>query len=318
MPTSLTSPPASKSASKRPSKSASVAASDAMSLPRSKPTVVSPPTTTKTQAKAKAAPVDKTAAGRASGKLSIEPAHPPAASDCEVKSPARQAASLIPTAQRATGVASKAKTTAQATENLRARKVNVTGTKRESGVGSAHRAAAIESEAARTARRNTAEKIVAGSFTCEPTVGATVTQSENAASIVEIKARRARVPGDLAQQYGEKVKRARTVAASAADTTVTRQARRDAAARERLRQLMNPGDDVLRRLMRAGAIGSPISGADARDEDEDGGVGRGARTKAIRRARQWESRCGKCGVTGTFTAAAGVCPRCGAIAVRRE
>jgi ssDNA-binding Zn-finger/Zn-ribbon topoisomerase 1 len=72
----------------------------------------------------------------------------------------------------------------------------------------------------------------------------------------------------------------------------------------------------LRRLAQAGAIGWSVLGTDA--PRENGRTVHKRRAKGTHRSRHWESRCGKCGVTGTFTAAAGVCARCGAIAVRQE
>lgn len=124
------------------------------------------------------------------------------------------------------------------------------------------------------------------------------------------KVRRARVPADFAAQYGEtdrKKKRAPK------ETATARKARRNAEERERLRAIMTPDDNLLQRLARLGAI-APSA---------DDGNGSNAHTprrnglQTMRRPRKWESRCGKCGVAGTFKAAAGVCGRCGAIAVRQ-
>jgi hypothetical protein len=123
------------------------------------------------------------------------------------------------------------------------------------------------------------------------------------------KVRRARVPSDFAAQYGEtdrKKKRAFK------ETATARKARRNAEERERLRAIMIPDDNLLQRLARLGAI-APSAG------DTNGSNGHGGRRNAptVRRSRKWESRCGKCVVAGTFKAAAGVCSRCGAIAVRQ-
>ncbi|HEX8834356.1 MAG TPA: hypothetical protein VF719_09145, partial [Abditibacteriaceae bacterium] len=91
-----------------------------------------------------------------------------------------------------------------------------------------------------------------------------------------------------------------------------KRARRDAAAREKLRELMTPSDELMRRLARAGAITS----TGASFEDDETAVRR--MNKAPRRSRRWESRCGKCGVNTTFSTIAGLCSRCGAIAVRND
>jgi DnaJ-class molecular chaperone len=80
---------------------------------------------------------------------------------------------------------------------------------------------------------------------------------------------------------------------------------------------MTPDDDLMRRLARAGAI-APSPGAE--NGSANGANGHAARRNGVvtvRRPRKWESRCGKCGGAGTFKAAAGLCPRCGAIAVRQ-
>jgi len=127
-----------------------------------------------------------------------------------------------------------------------------------------------------------------------------------------VKAKRSRVPKNFADQYTVKPAKQRRSAAPATESAKAQRARRDAAERERLRQLMAPSDDVLRRLSRIGAIApSPLA------TDESAAAARkSSGTKIVRRPSRWESRCGKCGTTGTFKAAAGLCARCGAIAVR--
>lgn len=117
------------------------------------------------------------------------------------------------------------------------------------------------------------------------------------------KARRVRAPKDLATQYGEKATRTPRVTEATA-----RRARRDAQARERLRQIMTPDEDVMRRLSRAGAISSSLIS----DEEPP------RRTQKPRRARQWDWRCGKCGAKDSFSTPAALCARCGAIAVRPD
>lgn len=125
------------------------------------------------------------------------------------------------------------------------------------------------------------------------------------------KVKKARVPKNLAQQYGEKEKKSRKVRTATA-TAAAQRKRQDAAARERLRQLMAPTDEVLHRLARAGAITTSLLVTDT-----NGAAIKPTRSrKATRRPRHWELRCGKCGTLGKFTSAAGVCARCGAIAVR--
>lgn len=125
------------------------------------------------------------------------------------------------------------------------------------------------------------------------------------------RARRPRVPADFAAQYGESAK-PRKIKSGAAGAVTERRARRDAAARERLRQIMTPDDDLLRRLSRAGAIAASVSNGAA----DDGHLPKRAATRSVRRPRSWESRCGKCGVATVFKVAAGICARCGAIALR--
>lgn len=121
------------------------------------------------------------------------------------------------------------------------------------------------------------------------------------------KAKRMRAPKNLAAQYGENVSRAPRVTEATA-----RRARRDAQARERLRQIMTPDEEVLRRLSRAGAISSLLV------SDDDASRATTRRSQKPRRARHWDWRCGKCGAKERFSTAAALCVRCGAIAVRPE
>jgi hypothetical protein len=123
-----------------------------------------------------------------------------------------------------------------------------------------------------------------------------------------LKARRVRAPKDLAVQYGENAKKKRTAKVSPTE----KRARRDAAARARLKELMTPDDDLLARLARAGMIASSLAPEGAEDDVKPAKRASGA----PRRARKWESRCGKCGSLSTFKSSAGVCAKCGAIAVR--
>ena len=127
-----------------------------------------------------------------------------------------------------------------------------------------------------------------------------------------LKAKRARVPKDFAEQYGEKTKKRRRAKTTDSTVAVSQTKRRDAAARERLRQLMMPTDDVVRRLAQAGAIASSL----LMDDGVTSTTARRRSTATVRRPRRWETRCGKCGTNGQFKAAAGLCARCGAIVVR--
>ena len=123
---------------------------------------------------------------------------------------------------------------------------------------------------------------------------------------VAVKAKRSRVPKDFAVQYGEKEKKIRVVK----DKATTRRARRDAALRQKMRDIMEPGDELVARLRRAGVIGG---------EDEENGAHparRVLKSATKRRPRKWEARCGKCGNKSIFLTAAGLCARCGAIMVR--
>lgn len=107
------------------------------------------------------------------------------------------------------------------------------------------------------------------------------------------KARRPRVPKDLATTYGENVKeRAEIVPIK------VRRARKTAQQREQRRALMTPDDDILQRLARSHTVSTSIKRAPKRH------------------SKKWESRCGKCGVVTAFETNAALCSRCGAIAVR--
>ncbi|HVF11414.1 MAG TPA: hypothetical protein VNA16_11450 [Abditibacteriaceae bacterium] len=130
-------------------------------------------------------------------------------------------------------------------------------------------------------------------------------------SSVKVRSRRPRAPKDLAEQYTEKTKQHRKIKTQ--ETTVAQPKRRDAAARERLRQVMMPTDDVVRRLAQAGAIAASSL---VMDEGATSVQARRRVTVTARRPRRWETRCGKCGTNGQFKAAAGLCARCGAIVVR--
>ncbi len=121
-----------------------------------------------------------------------------------------------------------------------------------------------------------------------------------------VKAKRMRVPKDLAAQYGESEKQKRVV-----ENSETKRARRDAALRQKMRDAMEVDDDLIARLRRAGMIG----GSEA--ESQNGHSTRGiAGSRVMRRPRKWEARCGKCGGKSLFKTQAGLCAKCGAIMVR--
>lgn len=121
-----------------------------------------------------------------------------------------------------------------------------------------------------------------------------------------LKATKKRAPRDLANQYG-----------AGDDTTVRAVAavpaprkRRNAATRAKLQAVITPDDALLLRLARAGAISSSHV-----SENGSGGE-KSFRSSAKRRSRKWETRCGKCGVSAQYAAAAALCVKCGAILVR--
>lgn len=120
------------------------------------------------------------------------------------------------------------------------------------------------------------------------------------------KAKRVRVPKDFAQQYGGAEKQKKVV-----ETSETKRARRDAALRQKMRDAMEVGDDLVARLRRAGMIG----GGDEPESKNGHGAPRFS-GKMVRRPRKWEARCGKCGSKSLFKSQAGLCLKCGAIMVR--
>ncbi len=109
----------------------------------------------------------------------------------------------------------------------------------------------------------------------------------------EVKAKRARVPKDLAAQYGEKVVARAPVtpiepeAAKKRLSKVERQARRD---------LIRPSEDLIARLARASQISAQ-------------------KPKAEPRGKGWKFQCGRCGTTSYFETPGGLCV-CGTIAVK--
>ena len=106
------------------------------------------------------------------------------------------------------------------------------------------------------------------------------------------KAKRSRVPKDLAQQYGAREDEAprRAVVEVAAPRK-----RRTKEQREARSQLLRPDEEVLQRLQQAQTV------APSRP--------------APRRARGWRFECGHCGRVSRFETPGALCD-CGAIAVR--
>lgn len=120
-----------------------------------------------------------------------------------------------------------------------------------------------------------------------------------------VKATRKRVPVDFALQYGESIEQKPRKKVE----ETKRRPRRDAMVRQKMRDVMEPGDELVARLRRAGVI----SGVGPEDDDRPT---RRMVKQTTRRPRRWEARCGKCGNKSVFLTPAGLCARCGAIMVR--
>ena len=122
--------------------------------------------------------------------------------------------------------------------------------------------------------------------------------ADNTTILIAPTVKRMRVPADLAERYGENRKERKVVEAV---PVAEKKARKTAEQREKLRQLMTPDDDILQRLARVAS-----------------GPSRPApRQKKVARSKsEWESRCGKCGIVGSFSTPAALCAKCGAITVR--
>jgi rubrerythrin len=134
--------------------------------------------------------------------------------------------------------------------------------------------------------KTTIEKLVAA-----PETKATAAQRPK-------RVRRARVPENLAQMYGQ------SEAKRALDVPVEepKKARRDAATRALRRQVMQADERVVERLARAQerSVAALVVG-----EDEE-----------VKRKRTWQVRCGRCGASSSFKTPAALCPRCSAICVK--
>jgi hypothetical protein len=194
----------------------------------------------------------------------------------------------------------KAKTT---TRKAPAASLKTTETKRVSPAKTARaaKAPAAKTASAKTAKTSTNTKASASQASTRKTASkpAKTASAPHNSSVREIRAKRARVPADLAQQYGEKAARKKR---PPTESAAARKARRNAEERAKLRQLMTPDEELLKRL------------AQLRGETSNGNGH--AKRSSSRRSRSWESRCGKCGTLGTFQTQAALCTKCGAIAVR--
>lgn len=123
---------------------------------------------------------------------------------------------------------------------------------------------------------------------------------QTAAAKTETKARRTRVPADLAAQYGEKVNSKAQERAVVSDAPKARRPRRNAADKAKLQELLRPDDDILARLARANSIGATKKRAPSR------------------RSKTWKARCGRCGTACECAVPAALCTKCGAILMRVE
>jgi hypothetical protein len=84
--------------------------------------------------------------------------------------------------------------------------------------------------------------------------------------------------------------------------------RRDAAARARLQQVIEPDEELLLRLARTGVISASLA--------PDSASAKPLRVVKTRRSRKWQAHCGKCGLSAQYSASAALCAGCGAILVR--
>lgn len=123
--------------------------------------------------------------------------------------------------------------------------------------------------------------------------------TEGAAPEKPKKRRRSRVPGNLAQMYGESTAKRDLEAAPAKEPE--KKPRRDSRTRE-LRQAVIQVDETLLQRLSQSAATALIVGEEAE--------------APARRGRTWQAACGKCGTRSTFRTAGALCPGCGAICLR--
>lgn len=122
---------------------------------------------------------------------------------------------------------------------------------------------------------------------------APVVEAPPIAPKAQVKARKPRVPKDLATQYGEKTTTRTEIAPPAVETPKKRLSK---TAREARRALIKPNESLLERLARASQIAP-------------------RKTKAEPRGKGWKFQCGRCGATSYFQTPGALCD-CGTIAVK--
>lgn len=113
------------------------------------------------------------------------------------------------------------------------------------------------------------------------------------------KVRRSRVPGNMAQMYGESAAKRDPAAAPAAPEA--KKPRRDAKTRALRKSVIQVDGALLERLSQ-GAAASLVVGEES--------------AAPARRGRNWQAWCGKCGTRSTFRTPGALCPVCGAICLR--
>ncbi len=116
---------------------------------------------------------------------------------------------------------------------------------------------------------------------------------------VSKKPRRSRVPGNLAQMYGESA--AKRDPAAAPIVEEPRKTRRDAKTRELRRAVIGVPESLRERLSQSVASALIVG-----EEFE----------APTRRGRTWQEACGKCGTRSTFRTPGALCPTCGTICLR--
>lgn len=166
-----------------------------------------------------------------------------------------------------------------------------------------NKASAASSNKSATAKKSAAPKKTATALGAKPKAAAVKTPVQLNLAIQpksakgEVKAKRSRVPADLAAQYGEKTATSTRVVVEEAPL---RKPRRTAAARAKLQQALKPDEGILARLERAKTAGMT------------------KKRVPSRRSKNWNARCGRCGSQVNLATPAGLCPKCGAILMRGE
>ncbi len=111
----------------------------------------------------------------------------------------------------------------------------------------------------------------------------------------ELKAKRVRVPKDLAAQYGEKTVVRVAAAPVEAEIVKKRLTKSERLARH---ELIKPSEDLIARLARLNEIGA-------------------RKPKTEPRGKGWKFVCGRCGITSYFETPGGLCS-CGTIAIKEN